>query len=244
MRTPSLVLDFDGVIADALEECALVTWLGAHPPARERAISSYLPVMPAGFRQRFRLVRDYSRILAHFVVAHRPVAAHITTRTRFETVFGAISADYVRGFSALATSARTRCRTEEPQRWLGLHTLYPGVADVLRAHSGAIAVVTAKDEASVRAILEHHGLGQTVGQVFGECSRKPDAVRELAARHGIGTDRLTFVDDNLGNVLQVAQTGARGLWAMWGYSTPEDHLRARNERVERLGLADLGRLTG
>jgi phosphoglycolate phosphatase-like HAD superfamily hydrolase len=239
---PRLVLDFDGVICDALEECALVTWLGAHPPQRDRPVSTYLPVMPRGFRERFRTVREHSRVLAHFVVAHRPMSAHIATNARFRILFGAIADEYVRDFVVGATAARTRCRVEEAGTWLGMHTLYPGIAQLLRAHAEAVAVVTAKDADSVRAILEYHGLGDTVGEVFGETASKADAIRELCARHRLRPEQLIFVDDNLGNALQVAATGAKVRWATWGYNTAEDRALAARERVDQLSLADLPEL--
>ena len=74
MGGPLLVLDFDGVVCDALVECALVTWLGVHPPDPRRPVSAHAAAMPRSFVERFGLVRAYSRILDHFLVVHRPAA--------------------------------------------------------------------------------------------------------------------------------------------------------------------------
>jgi phosphoglycolate phosphatase-like HAD superfamily hydrolase len=244
MPAPKLVLDFDGVICDALEECALVTWLGVHQPDPDTPVSAYLEAMPRGFLERFRKVRDFSRLLAHFIVAHRAAAANIQAKADFDRLFEAIPADYVTRFSAAASAARQRCRVEEADFWLDLHTLYDGVPELLRRHTGEVAVVTAKDADSVRAILTRHGLAMTVVEVIGECGRKAEAVTDLCTRHGHDPRSVTFIDDNLTNVLRVATTGARTLWATWGYSTPEDRAEAAGLGVRRLALEALPALAG
>jgi phosphoglycolate phosphatase-like HAD superfamily hydrolase len=239
MGAPRLVVDFDGVIVDALEECALVTWLGVHPPRPGVPISSHMSAIPTGFLRRFAKVRDYSRTLHHFLVAHRAAADRIGTQTEFDLLYAALAPDTVRTFVAGATAVRQRCRTEEPGYWLDLHTLYPGVAQLLERHAGAVAVITAKDAESVWTILRRRGLDHTVGEVIGECSRKDEAILQLCARHGRAPDSVTFIDDNLTNVRRVAAVGAVTRWATWGYHTAEDLAVAAGAGVRRLGLAEV-----
>lgn len=243
MPAPRLIVDFDGVICDALVECALVTWLGVYPPAPDRPVSSYLDAIPDGFTRRFAKVRDYSRSLDHFLVSHRAAAGNIGSRADFDRIFGAIAPVTVNSFVAGANAARRRCRTEEAPFWLDLHTLYPGVRDLLGRHAGAVAVVTAKDAASVWTILERHGLAHTVLEVIGECRQKDRAVVELCGRRGTSPGKVVFIDDNLGNVLTVAGTGATVRWAAWGYHTPEDRAAAARLNGRRLDLSELPALT-
>lgn len=237
-----LILDFDGVICDALTECALVTWLGVHPPAPSAPVSAYAPAMPRGFLERFRTIRDYARTLDHFVTAHRPMAAYLTSQAGFDRLYRSIADVFVTEFTAQASAARARCRDEEPEYWTGLHTLYPGVDGLLRRHAGKVCIVTAKDADSVWRILRHHKVDDTVAEVIGESSRKADAVRTLAARYGVSAAECTFIDDNLTNAVQVAGTGARALWATWGYHTPEHEAEAKRAGLPRLRLPDLADL--
>jgi phosphoglycolate phosphatase-like HAD superfamily hydrolase len=239
-----LILDFDGVICDALTECALVTWLGVHPPAPSAPVSAYAAAMPRGFLDRFRTIRDYARTLDHFVTAHRPMAAYLTSQAAFDRLYRSIAGVFVADFTAQASAARARCRDEEPEYWTGLHTLYPGVDTLLRRHAGKVCIVTAKDEDSVWQILRHHKVDQTVLEIVGESSRKADAVRTLAARYAVAADECTFIDDNLTNAIQVAATGARTLWATWGYHTPEHEAEAQRVNLPRLRLPDLADLAG
>ncbi len=234
-----LAIDFDGVVCDALAECALVTWLGSDGRRSWTSGSTELRRMPRGFVQRFRHVRDYARVLDHFVLAHVPYAAWLSGQKDFDRVFGSLPDGYVRRFTSAAGAARTTIRRDEPEFWLGMHTLYPGVADLLRRHAGRTAIVTAKDEDSVRAILRRHDLEHTVLEVVGECARKAEAVRDLCTRHGVDPARATFVDDNLTNVRRVGAVGVRTLWATWGYQTPDDRAAADRYGVRRLGLSEL-----
>jgi phosphoglycolate phosphatase-like HAD superfamily hydrolase len=238
-----LILDFDGVICDALTECALVTWLGVHPPSPNTPVSAYAAAMPRGFVERFRTIRDYARTLDHFVTAHRPMAAYLTSQAAFDRLFASIADVFVAEFTAQAAAARARCREEEPEFWTGLHTLYPGVEDLLRRHAGKVCIVTAKDEDSAWRILRHHEVDDTVLEIVGESSRKADAVRALSERHGVDVADNTFIDDNLTNAVQVAATGARALWATWGYHTPEHEEQADRAGLPRLRLSDLADLT-
>ncbi|GGL80473.1 hypothetical protein GCM10010129_25110 [Streptomyces fumigatiscleroticus] len=237
-----LAVDFDGVVADALQECALVTWLGGRGPHASVPGAEQLQRLPEEFVQRFRHIRNYARVLDHFVVAHLPGADAVDSQTAFDTLFSGLEPEYVRAFAEAAGAARERLRTGEPDFWLGLHTLYPGMADLLRRFSGRVVVVTAKDEDSVRAILARHGLGHTVREVFGECGDKAGAVLDVSARWDVPVGNITFIDDNLANVRKVAETGARARWALWGYATPEHRAEADRCAVPALHLSEVCRL--
>ncbi|WP_409473864.1 HAD family hydrolase [Streptomyces sp. HC307] len=237
-----LALDFDGVVCDALEECALVTWLGVQRHDRSIPGSGHVELLPADFMARFQKVRNYSRLLDHFVVAHHPAADSIGSQADFDLLFASASSDHVSRFATAASLARDWFRTEETEFWLGLHTLYTGLDNLLRQHSGNVAIITAKDEQSVRSILRRHGLDQTVSEIFGECGRKAEAVQELCSRRGTTAESVTFIDDNLTNVRQVSATGARARWAQWGYQTPEHREEAKRFNVASLELSDLPQL--
>ncbi len=237
-----LAVDFDGVVADALQECALVTWLGGRGTDTSVPGAEQLKRVPDEFVERFRHIRDYARLLDHFVVAHLPGAGTVDSQAAFDALFAGLEPEYVRTFTTAATAARERLRTGEPDFWLGLHTLYPGMADLLRRHSGRVVVVTAKDEDSVRAILARHGLGHTVREVFGECRDKTAAVLDVSARWGVPVGNITFIDDNLANVRRVAATGARARWALWGYATPEHRAEADRYAVPVLHLSEVRHL--
>jgi phosphoglycolate phosphatase-like HAD superfamily hydrolase len=231
-----LVLDFDGVVADAFDECALVAWLGERSgPAG--APGSVRP--PEAFVKRFRHIRPFSRTLDHFVMGHVEGAEAISDQAGFETAFKALDPDRVAGFTAAANAARTRLRERHPDVWVAMHTVFAPVADLIRGSEADVAIVTAKDAASVRAILAPNGLADHVAAIVDECADKADAVARLCEERGIPVEDAVFIDDNLDNVLHVGGTGARVFWAAWGYSTPDQRERAALSEVARIDLTDL-----
>ena len=235
-----LILDFDGVICDALEECALVTWFGLLDRVPPEPGPVLLDQVPAAFIQRFAHVRNYSRLLDHFAVAKLPAAADVRTQAEFDRLFASLDQREVAEFVSRATAVRNRLRETERDFWLGLHTLYDGIPTLLRRHSGRVAIVTAKDEPSVWEILRWYRLDHTVTAVVGECSRKPEAVRALSRKAGVPTADVIFIDDNLTNAVRVQATGARVLWAQWGYQIPEHRADAARQAITSLELRELG----
>ncbi|MEE1799908.1 haloacid dehalogenase-like hydrolase [Streptomyces sp. JV176] len=237
-----LALDFDGVVCDALDECALITWLGEQTHDRALPGPGQLARVPEEFTARFRKVRDYARVLDHFLVAHHPEADAIGSQAEFDRLYASLPLPRVRRFVAAASAARDWFRESEPEFWLGLHTLYPGVPGLLRRAGVPVVIVTAKDEPSVRAILARHGLESAVAEVYGECAAKPEAVREACARRGVPLEAATFVDDNLTNVRRVSAAGVRARWALWGYQTPEHRAEAAQFGITGLELTGLSGL--
>lgn len=235
----ALVVDFDGVVCDALEECALVTWLGVHGVDPDLPVSAYRRAVSPTFSEKFATVRNFSRTLDHFAVAHSGHIGPPRSRIEFDQRFDALSGDFLAAFVRRANMARNRCREEEPRFWLGMHSIYPGISDLLRRHTGRVHVITAKDAASVRSILRANGLGAAVSEIYGEVSAKDEVMLALCAEHKVEVTDTVFIDDNLTNVERVAAVGAQSHWAKWGYHTPEDIRKADGSEVRRLNLSDL-----
>lgn len=240
-----LILDFDGVVCDAFEECALVTWYAASgAEAAAKPPGELAAALPSGFVERFRAVRKHSRLLDHFLVALDPRSERLSGRQDdFDALFDGLPDDERRNLVAGANAVRAGLRQRHRSQWLAMHTLYPGVRELLERHEGRTNIVTAKDEASVWEILGHHGLDHTVVSVIGECADKRTAVLDLVEGDGLRVEHATFIDDNLRNALQVRDTGVRTLWAYWGYHTAEHVHRALARKMPRVYLPELAGLT-
>jgi phosphoglycolate phosphatase-like HAD superfamily hydrolase len=241
-----LILDFDGVIADAFTECALVTYYADHDAdvVADKPIDELAAALPAGFLSRFRTVRGYARVLGDFMTARETAAEAIRGVGDYERVREGIPPTKLAGLVKGATAIRSALRAQQKDAWLDLHTIYPGVARLLRRHQGrGTSIVTAKDAASVWEILAHHQLENTVVQVVGECSDKRAAVREIAVSDGIPASAVTFIDDHVTNALAVRDIGATSLWAWWGYHTPDHVEQAIKRRQRRVYLPEVTTLT-
>lgn len=222
-----LALDFDGVVCDALAECAAVTWHAAHvergsePPALGDAVAQ----LPPTFMRTFRSVRAYSRTLDDFMVATTVAAGLELDQAGFDQHRAAAGPAQLAVLAAQGEAIRAHWRTTEYAPWVALHTVYAEVAHLIEATEQPVVIVSAKDADSILAILAHHGLAQYVEDVYGSCQDKRAVLTELAGRNE--TTGLTFVDDNLGNAIAAEPlVGVRPFWARWGYHGPEDVHRA------------------
>ncbi|MCT7350830.1 HAD family hydrolase [Streptomyces sp. 15-116A] len=241
-----LILDFDGVIADAFHECAIVTYHADQDPQQVAgtSLTELAAALPQGFLDRFRVVRKYARVLGDFMVARDPRAASLSGVVDYEALLARIPPERLTALTEGATAVRAALRAAQAPRWRAMHTLYPGIRDLLERHQGrGTSIVTAKDADSVWEILEHHRLRSTVVEVIGECSDKRSAVLDLAAADGIPAEAVTFIDDHITNALAVRDTGARSLWAWWGYHTPDHIDLAVQRRQRRIYLPELATLT-
>ncbi|CAA0130406.1 Uncharacterised protein [Mycolicibacterium vanbaalenii] len=211
-----IALDFDGVICDGLLECAAVTWYAGHldhciPPLAE-AVES----LPQEYIDRFRSVRNYSRTLTDFMVANHTTSP-VRDRQEFDRVRNATPAQMLDAEAAIGEQIRTRWRTGDFTSWMTQHTLYPGIHEFIARTPHEIAIVSAKDPASISAILTHHGLAGAVSRIHGSCTDKNQVLRHL-----VKSSPVLFIDDNLANVMAAETLPLTAMWAEWGYRTIED----------------------
>src|SRR5262249_25149774 len=127
-------------------------------------------------------------------------------------------------------------RQDQPQQWLALHTLYPGVGAALQAARLPLFIVTAKDTASVLAILEAAGAPFAEDRVYGGGTAPLAALHAIARHTGCNPERVAIYDDNVLNVAEARGAGFDAIWATWGYSSPEHQRIAASKSLPSVGL--------
>lgn len=234
-----LVFDFDGVICDSWQECALVTWGGHHnwPPARFSTAA--FNELPTNFVKRFRALRGFARQLGHFLVSLLAEADQVRTQADFDRCYDALAPDTVTEFVVQATRYRAAVRNGQRECWLAFHHMYEGMPDLLLGLADQWYVVTARDSTSVRELLVSYGINLAADRIYGEQESKLAALADIQAREGVPAGSVRFVDDSLSNVVAARKAGHSVCWATWGYSAPEHSERADRLGVPRLTLADL-----
>jgi phosphoglycolate phosphatase-like HAD superfamily hydrolase len=138
----------------------------------------------------------------------------------------------------------------DPASWVALHRFYPGVPAAMAALLGGpteVVIVTTKAERFARALLASADprLAQVtvIGREPGKPVPKPDILRRLADRAGLGADGagLWFVEDMLETLESTAErpelAGARLFLCDWGYNVAADRAHAaRHRRIRVLSL--------
>jgi phosphoglycolate phosphatase-like HAD superfamily hydrolase len=236
-RAPGvLALDFDGVICDSWRECAFITWAGQHGWAPSEFAASAFPAIPGAFIQRFLALRGYARHLGHFLVPVLPGSERISCRADFDLYYAGLAPEEVATFVERALRFRASVQNRRWKQWLAFHVLYEGVSELLSPLSDRLYIVTARDRQLVRELLATHGIAVQPERIYSERCSKSAALRDIQAREHAG---VYFVDDDLDDVVAAQRDGYRAVWALWGYSAPEDRAKASRLGIPVLSLPEL-----
>jgi len=252
-----LALDFDGVVCDGRPEYFETAWqayVAAWPPpalttSRPDAIaarfSALRPLIESGWEM---------PLLVHALLAG---VGDDTLKDRHAWLKAAPGLMKAAGVSAetlgrALNKVRDDWFARDSGSWLAHHRFYPGVAGQMVALLDGpihVVIVTTKAERFVRSLLtaERPRLAEitVIGREPGKPVPKPDILRRLADRDGLGPDAagLWFVEDMLETLDTTAErtdlAGARLFLADWGYNTPHD--RARLKSGGRISLLPLSR---
>lgn len=151
------------------------------------------------------------------------------------------------GDPALVDEALARYRHHYSQHLLEKTTLYPGVAETLRALPAGLckAVATNKPGAWSRAILDGLGLLPLFRFVLGEDDvgrRKPDPfiVHEICRRAEVPPARALFVGDSGIDAATARAAGMDMVLCRYGYGDSDDPATLAQENIRRIdGFAEL-----
>ena len=234
-----LALDFDGVICDSAREAfsvALQAWADLHPGTRLATLARnphpddhpelyahFVGCMPLGNR-----AEDYGVVLAA-----AEEGATFESQDGYDRFRAGLKASWLDAFHRRFYEVRSAWSAREPEAWLATMAPYPGFLELLRRRAGdaELAIATAKDGASVSALLVRHGVadlfpGDRVLDKDTGVSKRAH-LQLLAERVGCPVGEITFVDDKVNHLESVAPLGARCALAAWGYNGPREHARAR-----------------
>lgn len=208
-------LDFDGVICDSIHECFQNSYLAF------RSVSSEvdLPMDPLNswkeiFYQYRGLVRPARNFYMLWFLIVNNIEISISTLE-----FEKLAAEYENAlgyFDESFMSIRKGLIQNNSKNFLLQNPLFPAVKDIWNDLPRPLYVVTAKDEAITKMILDHNGLN--VEGVFGKgTGHKYQTLLSLGNSHGVEINRVYFVDDNPQFVKEAQSIGANTALSKWGY---------------------------
>jgi phosphoglycolate phosphatase-like HAD superfamily hydrolase len=240
-----LALDFDGVICDSAREAfavAVRTFAEVFPehglgrPAERSAdaFARFVEIMPLGNR-----AEDYAVALAAMATGRA-----LPDQAAYDAFRAGLDPERLRAFHRQFYRVRAAWAARDPEGWRARMAPYPGLCDVLRrrAREVRLAIATAKDRTSVRKLLGAYGVAELFPEGFvldkeaGE--KKREHVMLLAGRVGCAPAEVTFVDDKVNHLEDVAALGARCVLAAWGYNGPRERRIAEARGFLVCGLDD------
>ncbi len=126
---PLLVLDFDGVICDSVEECFASSWTAY----RELFLGLPKTEAPAATRAEFRALRPFVRSGEDFVLVQELVhkAERVDSQSEFDRAWQRPGIPSHRVFKDLFYQARSTLMERDRQAWLAMNPIYPHAASAL-----------------------------------------------------------------------------------------------------------------
>jgi phosphoglycolate phosphatase-like HAD superfamily hydrolase len=237
-----LALDFDGVISDSAREAfavALRTYSSLRPDStleqNEDLYAGFLELMPLGNR-----AEDYAVILAAL-----EEEATIGDQSAYDSFYRQQDPEQLRIFHEQFYRTRTSWAQRDPEGWRQMLRPYPEVLEVLhrRASQVILAIATAKDGGSVRMLLRDYGIESlfredlVLDKETGVSKRSH--LEHLHQSLEVPFAAVTFVDDKVNHLDQVARLGVRCGLAAWGYNGSREWEAARVAGYLVLHLHDL-----
>jgi phosphoglycolate phosphatase-like HAD superfamily hydrolase len=216
-----LVLDFDGVICDSVDECFVASWEARF---RLRGGTGPVPAPPAGRGAAFAHLRPFVRNGEDFLVileaAERGAAP--ADQAGFDSLAAALPRGELADFKRRFYEARERMLAEERERWLGLNRVYPHSRAALLAAVAAdlpLRVLSTKRRPYILEILAANGVRLPAADVHHTTEHKAPLVSALLDAAGL--ERAVFVDDQVDFLRGLEDPRVEGYLAAWGYVRPE-----------------------
>jgi len=233
------------VISDSAREAfavAVRTHVALDPAGRlsggesdESLYQGFLELMPLGNR-----AEDF--FLALEILCD---GAPVSDQAGYDAFRARYTEETLRAFHRSFYQERTAWSERDPEGWLQGMTVYPGMPERLHRLAARVelAIATAKDRRSVRRLIEQYG----VSELFSEGSildketgvHKSSHIQLLAGRSAIPASEITFIDDKVNHLEDVAATGARCGLATWGYNAEREWRLARARGFLLLSLDGL-----
>jgi len=258
--TPGLlVLDFDGVVCDGVDEMVETSWrtfaamTGRDVPiARGTELHARFSALRPAIESGWEMVALFGLLVEQDAAqdaALRDGARWAEARDAFLRKHGLARPAIAERFDDL----RARWMAENPRDWLGRHRFYPGIADWLRglvADGQLVYILSTKGKPFLDALLAWQNVPLPPDRVIGKAEPKRekwDVMRDLAASHGVAPADLWFVEDRLATLLDLRKhapdlAAARVFLVDWGYVFPDRDPPAA--RAAGVPVLDLARATG
>lgn len=232
-------MDFDGVIADSISECA-VTGYNGYEAYRGTDIRIKAPDEIASDQlSKFRTMRPYIRSGEDYIYLLHALneSINIDSQKDFDE-FQIAYIDRKESYYQLFDSARQTLMSSNRDNWIALNPLYNGMDVFLHSMHTKIHIVSTKDSKYIIEILKSSGIEFDPKRVH-EADRgfsKTDIIIRLIREYNLSTPNMIFIDDHFDTLRKVKSTGVRCMFAGWGYNTNKQRSRCYKLNLELVDL--------
>jgi phosphoglycolate phosphatase-like HAD superfamily hydrolase len=215
-----LVLDFDGVICDSVDEAFLASWTAYHGLYRKDEPTA----VPVTLHRDFARLRPFIRTGEDFVLIQDLLATGKTVENQeqFDEALRRMGDATRDSFKEIFYQARTRLLETERTLWLSLNRIYPHVDKALRMMAGwkDFVILSTKKPQFINEVLVFHGLTVPQERIL-YSDREPKLMVTERVRNEGGYTTAILVEDQIDHIRDNVNPRVGVRLATWGYVKPE-----------------------
>ncbi len=239
-----LALDFDGVIANSVLECAVVACNGYNAFQGLSARIKLPQEIPAETLSIFRSMRPYIRSGEDYLYLFQALDECISIATQAEfDKFHDTHLDRKESYYQLFYAERAALMISDHENWIALNPLYSGMVEFLQSLKPELLlqIVSTKASRYIAEILDYNGIKLDSEQIHqaGRNLSKSDIIKRLLQENQLSPGQVVFVDDHPDTVQKVSATGVVCLLAGWGYNTSDQHTVLANHKIPVIDIHQL-----
>ncbi len=221
IRTPAaLVLDFDGVICDSIDEGFAASWTAYH----RLYLNGTDGQAPDAARAAFARLRPYVRSGEDFVLIQEMVdrGVHVDSQEAFDEWARRAGPSALGRFKELFYAARTSLLESDKDAWLRMNRIYPHVAAGIAAlpRGAPLYILSTKRPLFIAEILDARGIVVPRERILHSADEPKLAVVERLRAQG-GFEEAVFVEDQIDAIIGNANPRIKAYLATWGYVQKE-----------------------
>jgi phosphoglycolate phosphatase-like HAD superfamily hydrolase len=235
-----VVLDFDGVICDSVDECFASSSL-AYDSLRQKT----MPASSASDRRAdFARLRPFIRTGEDFLLIHELIDKGIAVRdqARFDEMARRAGPEKMARFRELFYRGRMELLQKDRGAWMSMNRIYPQARAVLESAAGKpLFILSTKRPEFIQEILSHAGISVPGDRILHSGDDRKLPIVERVRFEG-DFERAVFVDDQVDHLLNNFFPRVSVYLASWGYVASEKV--ARDAGIPILAGEDLTSLVG
>ena len=234
-----LAMDFDGVIADSIMECAVVAYNGF---ARHKGFNNQIytpkdidPVELDIFKQTRPFIRSGEDYIYLYHAMNEGVK--IGEQDDFDN-FKNKYIDLKDLYYKLFCLARNRLLNDHYEEWISLSPLYNGMDTFLNSVLKKVHIISTKASRYIVSLLSHFDVRIDRVNIHSteNGQSKAQILLDIMDSKNISNQNTTYIDDHIDTLIGMQRTNANCLLATWGYNNKNLFNLVENTNIEMIGL--------
>jgi phosphoglycolate phosphatase-like HAD superfamily hydrolase len=218
--TPLLVLDFDGVVCDSMDECFVSSWIAYFTLYTK----TQPPQVPTSLRRDFARLRPFIKTGEDYVLIQEILSngTDAADQAGFDALIEQAGSEKMARFKEHFAAARNELLEKDRPFWLSLNRIYPHMlaAFTRLPKSAPIHILSTKDPRFIREILAASRIRLPEERISRSGTHDKLSRVDLLLRQE-RAEKAVFIDDQIEHLKGNVNPGIEVYLAGWGYVKPE-----------------------